>query len=201
MAVLAIAGFSTAGFSVSYTEIIDDGADSGLQPGQDIDKIYMAEDASNYYFKMDMVGAMSLTGNNFAGYNGIYIDLDQNDSTGFTGSNYDYFHSSLDGFEFLADAHFGGTVSLSNTVNHYHTLTSPDGLDAGNNSTWDGSYTIEYRIDKEFFDGDMFCLAGATVEEGSEPENYDTTSSYCVPEPTTMALLGACGLFLRKRKS
>ncbi|OXU13940.1 PEP-CTERM sorting domain-containing protein [Sedimentisphaera salicampi] len=199
MAVLAIAGLASA-FPVSYTEIINDGADTGIQPGQDIDKISMGEDASNYYFKMEMVGAMSLTGNNFAGYNGLYFDLDQNAGTGFDGSAYDYFHSSLDGFEFVADAHFGGTVSLSNTVNHYHTLANPDGLDAGSNVTWDGSYTIEYKIAKEFFNGD-FCLAGATVEEGSEPENYDTTSSYCVPEPATMALLGAFGFVLRKRKS
>ena len=202
LAVVAIASMAMASpLGSAYIFIFNDGADGGITPGQDVSTVSMSEDSTNYYFKIETVGALTLTGDNYAGIYNLYFDLDQNQSTGWDGNNFTYFADSVSGFELVADSHISASVSsLSNVANHFHTLSVPDGIDAGANTSWNTVNTFTFKIDKSYFAGD-FCVCAATLDNGSSAPTYDTTAWYCVPEPATMAVLGVLGLVMRKRKN
>ena len=188
--------------------------------GRDIVKLWWAYDDTNHYFRMDLEEAPTLT--EYSMMYGIYINFQAGGT--YAGLNHPYVPTVYEplGIDFIVDMHYNATVGMelahldmwqpatNNFDLAYLAQDNWQTLDAAGNTVAKnpGGSTIEWRVPiatltDVYGIGGGYCMWGATHDDTANKVTYDTTESFCTPEPGTWALmgLGLLGvLAMRRRK-
>jgi|GEM_PF-1281310 hypothetical protein len=195
------------------------GYNNALQ-GREITKLWFAQDATNYYFRLDLAfGPTNIFphGTDFAEAYAIDItgtgggDNAQTDPT--YGSN--YIADGLSDIKYLVMTHAAASMSGLFTMDHLHTydLGSPDNVDTSFLVASEGSPVIagaavsraigvtemDWQVPISALPAGPFTIYGSTVNSG-DGDTYDVTGPIVVPEPAIlMMMLAGSGLLLARR--
>ncbi len=165
----------------------------------DIEKCWFAQDASFYYFRMDLRSAPTVNPQNFASTYGIHLDTIPN-----AGGDWDlqsYVPYPVTGIDYIVDAHFDPTLFVGGWgPKHYHVYLMYGGTyttfslaptygDFGN-SLNDGR-TLEWKVAKSEIAGtvDPQKVWYGTYNIGSSQNKTHDLAQ--IPEPATLLLGGA----------
>jgi len=206
--VLVLASAAHAAFMTSYgTPIIDDPDNDNLDDVNnyhEITEVYFGQDAANYYFRIDVLTAPAGTQITYDEY-AIYIDADNDNTTGADGTGQDYMPDAYFGIEYILDLHWlnaGGNWD----ADHFHTNTAGNLFDTNTTAltvqtSENGGRSIELAIPKTYLPLGPWTVYAAT-QQAQGGATSDTTVGVQVPEPATVALvgLGLAGLFARRRR-
>ena len=207
--VLCFSATSQAAFMTDWssTPTLSDGVDGSLTAGRDITPgVWVEADADYWYFRMDLRGAPTSLGNDYAGLYGFYIDAV---AGGAGGGDIDYIPTSLSGIDYIVDTHFNNSGTGDWEATHFHYDWSGTGFSIDYTAvtfqaTENGGKTLEWKIAREEL-GDEFYFWAATHDVGSSAPTYDllplSGPGQYVPEPATMGLLLIGSLIgLRRRR-
>lgn len=195
-------------YSWSATPTLSDPVDGSFPGGRDITPgVWVASDASYWYFRMDLREAPTALGNNYAGLYGFYID--SIDGAGANGGDLDYIPSALAGVDIIVDSHFNNSGTGGWESDHFHYNWNGAGFAiapmAQTQQTENGGKTLEWKVDKAAI-GEEFFFWAATHDVGSSAPSYDVVPAFgpgfYVPEPATIGVLlaGSVAALRRRRR-
>lgn len=202
--------------ALSPTDPDNDSLYTATRPYTEIMDMWFAKDASYYYFRMDVAGAVSDSQNAWD-FN-IWIDTDNNAATGSqetTIQNSPYIDGTLDGIDNTLSVHYslGSLSSLPHL--HPYTSTSPWVTSVTLASeggffqdTENGNKTLEWRIPISVLGTSQMKIYGG-VHDRALDLSPDITAGYVingnnVPEPASFLLMSvgaAAAGFARRRQS
>jgi hypothetical protein len=195
----------------------------GSLPGREITKLWFAENATDYFFRLDLAGAPTNLNPSPSDFAEAYaIDI-QYASGGGNHSESNYIAEGLSNITYILMTHAAESQPGLFTMDHLHTYDyyAPGGLDtafliagegtpvvAGANVYRPfGSTEMDWEVPINVLGPGPFTIFGSTINS-TDGDTYTVTGPVvvaAVPEPTTLALAMAGGLVLlgwcRARKS
>ncbi len=185
----------------------DDPDNDQTEDSRNIDMLWYASDASNHYFRMDLIGAPTQNSDQFAAEYSLQIDYMDG---GAGNADSDYVSINLTGIDALVDMHYTLVSGFDEEhIHFYDPVGVPNspffttaGVVASGGSVDQTDEVLQWCIPMSelSFDGE-FMVYGVTYDIDGQGETFDLTEAMVVPEPATMLLLsigGAAVVRLRK---
>lgn len=194
---------------ISAPDPLGDAANPGVS-SQDIVCVWFAEDATHYYFRLDIASVPSSNPENFSPVYGVHLDTIDNSGGGYATES--YVPVALTGIDYILDGHYDPTLFVGGWgPSHYHAWNyygssfgaaalSPDyGTFA---HTLNGGSSLEWMVARSAIGGplDPSRIWFATNDISLSPTRTHDLAQ--LPEPTTLLLVAcATGLAAVRRRN